>query len=177
MADEHLFWITSRAAGILALLLSTAAVAVGLLMGGRLVRRRGVDLRATHEALALAALLAIAVHAVALLFDSFLSPSVLDVTLPFVSAYHRLYTTLGILSGWALALLGLSYYWRGRIGVARWRRLHRWTALVWVLSIVHALGEGTDAGETWFLLGIGALVVPALGLLAVRMTEPKGVTA
>ena len=82
-----------------------------------------------------------------------------------------------LICGWATALLGLSYYWRARIGVARWRRLHRWTALVWLLSIVHAIGEGTDAGQTWFLLGIGALIVPALGLLAVRMTEPKGVTA
>ena len=176
MADQHLFWITSRAAGILALLLSTAAVTVGLLIGGRLMRRPGPDLRAAHEALALAALAAIAVHAAALLFDSFLSATVLDVTVPFVSSYNRLFTTLGILCGWAAALLGLSYYWRGRIGVARWRRLHRVTALVWVLSIVHAIGEGTDAGQPWFLLGVGALVVPALGLLAVRMTEPKGVT-
>ena len=175
MPAEHLFWITSRAAGILALLLSTAAVSIGLMMGGRLVRRRGVDLRATHEALALATIAAIVVHAGALLFDSFLSPSLLEVTIPFVSSYNRLFTTLGILCGWATVLLGLSYYWRARIGAARWRRLHRWTALVWLLSIIHALGEGTDAGEAWFLLGIGALVVPALGLLAVRMTEPKGV--
>jgi methionine sulfoxide reductase heme-binding subunit len=176
MADEHLFWITSRAAGILALLLSTAAVSVGVLMGGRMIRRRGPDLRATHEALALATLAAIAIHAGALLFDSFLSASVFDIALPFVSSYHRLFTTLGILCGWATVLLGLSYYVRARIGVARWRRLHRFTALVWLLSIVHALGEGTDAGEAWFLLGAGALVVPAIGLLAVRMTEPKGVT-
>jgi sulfoxide reductase heme-binding subunit YedZ len=176
MPAEHLFWITSRAAGILALLLSTGAVSVGLLMGGRMVRRRGVDLRATHEALALAALAAIAIHAGALLFDSFMSPSILDITIPFVSSFNRLFTTLGILCGWATALLGLSYYWRARVGVARWRRLHRYTALVWLLSIVHALGEGTDAGQAWFLLGAGALVIPALGLLAVRMTEPKGVT-
>jgi methionine sulfoxide reductase heme-binding subunit len=176
MPAEHLFWITSRAAGILALLLSTAAVSVGLLMGGRLVRRRGVDLRATHEALALATIAAIVVHAGALLFDSFLKPSLLELTIPFVSSYNRLFTTLGILCAWATVLLGLSYYWRARIGVARWRRLHRWTALVWLLSIVHALGEGTDAGEAWFLLGIGALVVPALGLLTVRMTEVKGLT-
>ena len=85
MPAEHLFWITSRAAGILALLLSTAAVSIGLMMGGRLVRRRGVDLRATHEALALATIAAIVVHAGALLFDSFLSPSPLDVTIPFVN--------------------------------------------------------------------------------------------
>jgi sulfoxide reductase heme-binding subunit YedZ len=175
MADQHLFWITSRAAGILALLLSTAAVSIGLMMGGRLVRRRGVDLRATHEALALAAMAAIVIHAGSLLFDSFLTVNLADLTIPFVSSYHRVLTTLGILCGWATVLLGLSYYWRTRIGVARWRRIHRFTALVWLLSIVHALGEGTDAGQAWFLLGIGALVVPALGLLAVRMSEPKGV--
>ena len=108
MTAEHLFWITSRAAGILALLLSTAAVSIGLMMGGRLVRRRGVDLRATHEALALATIAAIVVHAGALLFDSFLSPSLLDVTIPFVSSFNRLFTTLGILCGWATVLLGLS---------------------------------------------------------------------
>jgi len=34
-----------------------------------------------------------------------------------------------------------------RIGVNRWRALHRWTALVWLLSLVHAIGEGTDRGR------------------------------
>jgi sulfoxide reductase heme-binding subunit YedZ len=176
MADQHLFWITSRAAGVLALLLATASVCVGLLMGGRLVRRRGVDLRATHEALSLAAMLAIGVHAAALLGDSYMSPSLADVTVPLVSSFHRFWTSLGIACGWLTLILGLSYYWRARIGVARWRRLHRYTAVVWLASIAHAIGQGTDVGRPWFLLGVGALVVPARGLLAVRMTEPKGVT-
>ena len=52
--EAHLLWIVSRAAGTAALLLSSAAVAVGLSMGGRLVKGRGVDLRAAHEALSLA---------------------------------------------------------------------------------------------------------------------------
>ncbi len=34
----HLYWITSRAAGIAALLLSSMSVCVGLLMGGPLRR-------------------------------------------------------------------------------------------------------------------------------------------
>ena len=37
---EHLFWITSRAAGTAALLLSSLAVCVGLLFGGKLVKGR-----------------------------------------------------------------------------------------------------------------------------------------
>ena len=46
-----------------------------------------------------------------------------------------------------LFLLGVSYYFRSRIGVARWRKLHRWTALAWVFGIVHAVMAGTDAGQ------------------------------
>jgi sulfoxide reductase heme-binding subunit YedZ len=177
MTDGHLFWITSRAAGIVALLLATASVTVGLLMGGRLVRRRGPDLRATHEALAIATIVAIGVHAVALLGDSYMDPTLADITIPLASSFNRLWTTLGIVCGWVTLILGLSYYARTRIGVQRWRRLHRLTAVVWLASIAHALGEGTDAGQGWFLLAAGALVVPALALLAVRATSTKGVTA
>ena len=76
--------------------------------------------------------------------------------------------SIGIVSGWGLVALGVSYYFRTRIGVARWKRLHRWTALAWVAGIVHSLGEGTDAGTTWFLVCTAIAVVPALVLLIVR---------
>jgi sulfoxide reductase heme-binding subunit YedZ len=166
--EEHLFWIVSRAAGTAALLLSSAAVAVGLTMGGRLVKGRGIDLRAAHEALSLATLLAIVVHAVALLGDSYLNASALDITVPFVSGYKEPWMSIGIVSGWGLVALGVSYYFRTRIGVARWKRLHRWTALAWLAGIVHSLGEGTDAGTTWFLACTAVAVIPALVLLIVR---------
>jgi sulfoxide reductase heme-binding subunit YedZ len=162
----HIFWITSRAAGIAALLLASATVGVGLALSGRLARRRAQDLRPLHEALSLAALGALAVHVVALLGDSFMHPSVADLTIPFASGYQRLWTTTGIIAAWLLALLGLSFYARARIGVQRWRAVHRYTALAWILSIGHALGEGTDAGRVWFLAAVGIVVLPALVLLA-----------
>jgi len=162
----HVFWITSRAAGIVALLASSLAVALGLMMARR---SRLPDLRVTHEALSLATIAAIVVHALALLGDSFLKPSLADITIPFVSGYQRLWTTTGIVAGWMLILLGLSYYFRARIGPARWRGLHRFTALAWVLGVVHAIGEGTDAGTAWFLAAAAAVVVPAGALLAARL--------
>jgi len=173
MQSEHVFWITSRAAGVVALLASSAAVTAGLLMGGRMVRGRTVALRAAHEALSIAAIAALLVHALALLGDGYLSPSLADVTIPLVSGYERLWTTTGIVAGWLLIALGLSYYARGRIGPARWRRLHRFTALAWLLGVAHGLFEGTDAGAAWFLVTAAAAVIPACALLIVRMAaEP-----
>jgi sulfoxide reductase heme-binding subunit YedZ len=168
---EHLFWIASRAAGILALLLASAAVGVGLAQG---LHRRGRDLKAIHEALSVATIAAIVLHAVTLLGDGFLSPGIADLTIPFVSSYQRGWTTLGIVSGWAIIALGLSYYVRGRIGVARWRLIHRFTALAWIGALVHSLGEGTDAGQAWFLAAVGIAAAPALALLAQRLlTHPR----
>jgi methionine sulfoxide reductase heme-binding subunit len=158
----HIFWITSRAAGIAALVLSSASVCLGILMGTRLRARRGAELRVAHEALSLATLAAIAVHGLTLLGDSFINLSLADVSLPFVASYKTFWTTAGIVSFWALALLGVSYYFRGRIGVQRWRRLHRLTALAWALGLAHSLGEGTDAGQTWFLAMVAITTLPAL---------------
>jgi methionine sulfoxide reductase heme-binding subunit len=171
----HAFWITSRAAGIVALLASSGAMTAGLLMGGRFVRR-SIDLRATHEALALATLIALAIHAFALLGDGFLSPSLADVTIPFASGFQRWWMAAGIAGGWVLAILGLSYYARARIGPARWRMLHRFTAVGWLLGVVHGLGQGSDAGAAWFLMTLAAAAIPPLVLLAIRLT-PRPVPA
>jgi sulfoxide reductase heme-binding subunit YedZ len=172
-ANTHIFWITSRAAGTAALLLSSLAVCMGLLMGGRLVKGRGLDLRVTHEALSLGTMVAIVIHAVALLGDSFLHPSLADISIPLVSGYQTAWTSVGIVAGWALLALGLSYYVRDRIGPARWRTLHRFTALAWLLGLAHSLGEGTDAGTLWFLAMTAVVAVPALMLLAARMRRPS----
>jgi sulfoxide reductase heme-binding subunit YedZ len=175
-ATPHLFWITSRAAGIVALVLASLAVSVGLVASLKFMRRRGPDLLAVHEILSLSTLVALAVHGLTLLGDQFLHPSIVDIAVPFVSGYKTLWTATGIIGGWALAALGLSYYARRRIGAARWRKLHRLTALAWIAGLVHALGEGTDAGQLWFLVMVTVVAVPAVAMLAVRwltVEEPR----
>jgi sulfoxide reductase heme-binding subunit YedZ len=167
-ASPHLFWITSRAAGIAALVLASLAVSLGLLMSLKFMRRRGPDLIAVHEILSLSTLVALFVHGAALIGDQYMHPSIADIALPFLSSYKTVWTSIGIIAGWSLALLGLSYYARRRIGVTRWRKLHRFTALAWIAGVVHSLGEGTDAGQVWFLAMIAIVVVPAIALLLMR---------
>jgi methionine sulfoxide reductase heme-binding subunit len=170
----HLFWITSRAAGFAALVLASLAVSLGLLMSTKLLKGRTTDLRVAHDTLALATIVAIVVHGVSLLGDSFLHPSVLDIAVPFASSYKTFWTSLGIVGGWGLILLGLSYYARRYVGAVRWRKLHRFTALAWLLGLVHALGEGTDAGQLWFLAMVALVAIPALALLATRLARSGG---
>jgi sulfoxide reductase heme-binding subunit YedZ len=173
----HIYWITSRAAGIAALMLASASVGVGVTMSARFVRGRTPDLRVTHEALALATMAALAVHGLSLLGDGFIGMNLAGVSVPFASSYRTLWTTMGIVGAWLLVLLGLSYYARARIGLARWKRLHRWTLLAWVLGIGHALMMGTDAGTAWFLLATALVVIPAGALLVRRLTPTTPVHA
>lgn len=177
--STHFFWITSRAAGTAALLLSSVSVGVGLTMSGRLLKAKLGDMRVLHESLSLATLAALVVHAVSLLGDSFIKFDLADIAVPFASSYKEPWMTLGIVGGWMLLILGLGYYARARIGVARWRLLHRFTALAWVFAIAHSLGEGTDAGAMWFLAPAGAIILPVLVLLIARVTpdEPTVVPA
>jgi methionine sulfoxide reductase heme-binding subunit len=172
--STHLFWITSRAAGISAMLLASASVGVGLSIGGRLFGRRMPDRRPLHEVLALSTLVAIAVHGLSLLGDAYLRPSVFDISIPFVSSYETLYTSIGIVCGWAFAFLGLSYYARKRIGVQRWRLIHRFTLLAWAGSLVHAILEGTDSGQAWFIALVVISVAPVIVLFVMRVTGSGG---
>jgi len=144
---EYVWWLVSRASGTVALLLVTVSVLMGLLMASGLLKRPGLkrSLVAVHEHVALVALVSIAVHGIALLGDRSINPGPLGVLLPFDMAYRPVYTGLGIISGYLIAALALSFYARKRIGGGRWRRLHRWTVLAYVLGVAHSIGAGSDA--------------------------------
>jgi len=166
--SSDIFWITSRAAGTAAMVLASVGVGYGLVIGGRLAKGRGADRRSIHEILSLSTMVAIAVHGLALVGDTWLRTSVLDVTIPFVGSYKTLSTSIGIIAGWGMIVLGLSYYARAHIGAARWKMIHRFTAVAWLLGLVHTFAEGSDAGKLWFIALIGLTATPALLLLVVR---------
>ena len=169
---EYGWWLASRAAGIVALLCIALSVGIGLAMAGRVSRHR---LFALHQHTALIGLVAIAVHGITLLGDRFLAPSIGDIALPFTSTFEPVWTGLGVTGGWLAAILGLSYWLRDRIGTALWRRLHRATILVYVLSVAHAIGAGTDASEPWMQLLLVVTGAPILFLFVLRvLTPPTG---
>jgi sulfoxide reductase heme-binding subunit YedZ len=173
---QHVFWITSRALGVVALVFVAVSVGLGLAMAARTTKGPGVMARVKqlHEATALTALIAIAAHGLVLLGDSYLRPGLAGIAIPFVMAHRPLWTGLGIVAGWLAALLGLSFYVRRRIGPRLWRQLHRWTLAVYVLAVIHTLGAGTDAGSAWLVVVVAATVAPITVLAALRLLPSDG---
>jgi methionine sulfoxide reductase heme-binding subunit len=169
-ATTHWFWILSRGAGTAALVLAATSISYGLVMAGRMKRGGTSDRRTYHEALALATLVAIVFHGLVLLGDPFLHPNLADVTVPFVSSYKTIWTSMGIVAGWMLVTIGLSFYVRDRIGRARYAIIHRLVIVAWVLGLIHAFFEGTDAGTVWVIGTVVVSSLPPVVLLGLRLT-------
>ena len=167
--STHWFWILSRGAGTAALVLAAASISYGLVMAGRMRRGGTADRRTYHEALAISTLVAIALHGLVLLGDPFLHPNLADLTIPFVSSYRTIWTSMGIVAGWMLVAIGLSFYIRDRIGRARYAVIHRLVIVAWVLGLIHAFLEGTDAGTAWFIGTVAVSSLPVAVLLALRV--------
>jgi sulfoxide reductase heme-binding subunit YedZ len=164
------FWVTSRAAGIAAIVLAGLAISAGLLLAVRapIVRGRAAELRALHEALALATFAAVAVHGLALLADPWLKPGVVGVLVPFAAPHRAFATGLGQLAALGMAGLGLTFYARRRLGTVRWRRAHRFIPIAWALALAHGIATGTDGTSAWFLASTLPVALAALVLLAAR---------
>ena len=139
---QHVWWLASRASGVVALGLVTISVLLGLTMAGKLSRNPGAGrvLSAIHEQTAMTGLVAIAVHGLTLLGD-------------------------------LAALLGLSFYVRRRIGPRLWRRAHKATILVYALGVAHTLGAGTDASSPWLFWPVVASIPVVAGLFLARVVQ------
>lgn len=166
---DHIWWLASRSAGLVAFALAAFSVILGLTMSTSLDRRKYAARKVLHEQAALACMVAIGLHGALLLGDRWLRPGVVGVLVPFAMPYRSPWTGFGILAAYLAALLGLSFYARARIGPRRWRSLHRLTPVVYVLAVVHMLGAGADRATLGLRLAVVGTAVPIAALLAIRL--------
>lgn len=171
-AEVALIWVTVRASGIAALLCSSASLSLGLLMaiGPIRLRTRKLELRAAHEAAAVATFALILLHALALYFDPLLRPAgFTGLLVPLLGPYRPVATALGQVAAYGMLGLGLTFYLRRRLGVVRWKRAHRWISAFWALGVAHGVLVGTDADAPWFLLAVALPSASAAALLSFRL--------
>jgi predicted ferric reductase len=174
-------WYAARAGGILAYLVLTASVAVGLLMSGRarLQRWPRFALEDVHRFLGILAGTFIVIHGGALLLDQFVPFSLGQLLVPGTSSYRPLAVALGVVAAELLAALALTNHYRKRLPHRLWRRLHMLNFAVWGFALVHGLTAGTDAFTTWALVLYAGSAWLVLALLVHRISlhwNPVGST-
>lgn len=164
LRGDPTYWVLARATGFTAYGLLTASVLAGLTVKGRpfgkLLRPAGVT--DMHGFLVLLALCAIAAHGLALVADSVVKITYVDLFLPGRVAYRPLWTGAGIVAAEWTLLIYVSFYVRRWIGVAAWRKLHWTTYAVFVLITAHGLMSGSDSARPWAI----DIYVTAIGLVA-----------
>jgi sulfoxide reductase heme-binding subunit YedZ len=171
----HAWWLASRSAGVVAWLLLSLVVAIGLVQAtGMAPARLKAALRHGHERIALLALGTMAAHGALLLGDSWLRPGLSGVLVPFASSYRPVWTGLGVLATYLAAALSLTYYARRRLGTRRWRSAHRLIPLAWAMAAVHVIGAGTDAGSLWLRLPLALTLALVIALLGQRIATSAG---
>jgi len=176
---HYLWWLISRASGVVALALVSLSVLMGLAMAARAIPRPGWKrtVARLHEHVALTALAAVGLHGVSLLGDTWLKPGLRGIAIPFALHYRPGFTGAGIIAGYLMMLVGPSFYLRRRIGAGRWRKLHRVSAAIWILAAVHTLGAGSDAAGLWLRAVVLAPVAPIAYLLVLRLARERPATA
>jgi sulfoxide reductase heme-binding subunit YedZ len=169
--SSQLLWYTTRATGIVALVLLTASVVLGLLTTLRFRTRTWprFTLQDLHRRVSLLAVVFVALHVITTVSDSFAPIGWISVVVPFTSAYRRLWLGLGTVSVDLLLAITVSSLLRHRINPRTWRALHWLAYASWPLAVVHGLGTGTDPHLEWVILLVVGCMISVLAALAWRL--------
>lgn len=150
-ANTQLYWFVGRGSGIVAYLLLSLAVVLGILLNRRWHSASWPRL-VIHEAHRWATItfyLFVGVHVAMMLLDPYIGFTLADLTVPFASAYRTLWLSLGIIAAELALAIGASVWLRERIGYRAWHILHGLAYPVFIASLLHGLGTGTDSGTIW----------------------------
>jgi sulfoxide reductase heme-binding subunit YedZ len=162
-------WYVIRASGIVAYVLLTLSVLAGLTITNRVLPsgQPRVDAFEVHSFTALLIFGFVSVHVVALLLDSFIGFSPLQVLIPFTSDYRPLAAGAGILGLYSTGVVYASLWVRKRIGYKTWRTLHYLSFVAFILATLHGTFSGADTGTAWMIL-IYAVAAVTVALMTLR---------
>ena len=158
------FWYASRATGIVALLLLTAVLVLGILVNrqGRLPGLPRFAVTDLHRNLSLLSVAFIVIHVLTAVLDTFVHIPLLSAVIPFASGYERLWLGLGAISLDIMLAMIVTSLLRGRLNRILWRAVHLLAYASWPIAFVHSIGSSKDLQQGWMLyLAVGCAVVAA----------------
>ncbi len=166
-------WYFTRATGLVALVLLTASMALGVLISVRYEGRnwpRYITI-GLHRNMSLLALLFTAAHVATTILDSYVPIHLVDAFVPFIARYRPVWLGLGAIAFDLLIALTVTSLLRTRLGYRSWRLVHWAAYLCWPVAVLHGLGTGSDTRTHWVLLLTGGCVLLIAGLAGWRLAQ------
>jgi sulfoxide reductase heme-binding subunit YedZ len=152
--SSDFLWAIGRGTGLVALPLFTITVVLGILTrSGRPafgLPRFAVTL--VHRNTALVGSAFVVIHILTLLADPFAKMTFLDFFVPFLGTLKPVWMGFGTVAFDLMLAIVITALLRHRIGQRTFRVIHWFSYAMWPIALVHSIGNGTDAGEGWFVL-------------------------
>lgn len=146
-------WYTSRATGLVALVLLTSVVVLGTLVsnrvGGKKVGR--FEFNELHRSLSLVAMTFLVIHVVTTVIDTYAPTGWLSAFVPFVSRYERVGVAVGTAAIDLMLAVWVSSLFKSRVRPETWRYIHWLSWLAYVAAIAHTFLIGADSRSDWGL--------------------------
>lgn len=170
-------WAFGRVSGFVSLALFTVSLVLGILTrsGRPLPGIPRFSISLIHRNVALLASVFLIGHVGALMLDSYARLSVADVVVPFIGAYKPFWQGLGTVALDLVLAIVVTSLLRQRLGAKVFKFVHWFTYAMWPITIVHAVGNGTNGTSRLFLVAAGAsalaITVAVLWRLSTRFDE------
>lgn len=142
-------WIAARAMGVTAYLLLALEVGLGLLLSHP---RNTAEWRTTkqvfpwHEMVSVFTGAFLALHIVLLAIDPYAKVGIIGALVPGFSEFSPVAVGLGSVALYALLFTAITAKWTRLLPSGWWLKVHRFAAVVFLLTWVHAVLAGTDGG-------------------------------
>jgi methionine sulfoxide reductase heme-binding subunit len=156
-------WVAARALGVTAYLLLALDVALGLVLSHP---RNTTEWRKTkqvfpwHEMLTVFIGAFLALHIALLAIYPFAGVGVLGAFVPGLSHYRTPAVAIGTVALYALIFTAVTAKWTRLLPAGWWLKVHRFSAVIFLMAWVHGVLSGTDSGSLLpMYLATGLLVV------------------
>ena len=169
-------WYAARAGGVVAYVLLTSVVLLGLQMSAKRRSKRWprIAIEDVHRFAAFATGTFVVIHIVAIAIDSYLPFSFQSLVVPFIAKYRPAWVGLGIVAAELMLAVAIANRLRGRVlSYDTWRKTHYATFAVWGFGTIHGIASGTDRSSVWLIalevVGAGAVI----GMTVWRIVQPR----
>ena len=163
---ELRFWLAARATGIVALLLLTLQVAIGLVLShphNKTTWKLSKKIFPWHDHLWVFVVAFLVAHIVSLVIDAKSGVSVTGAFIPGLSQYRSTPVAFGTLALYAFLVTAMTARYTKLLPPGAWLSLHRLALLIFVLSWLHGMLAGTDSAPLQLVYLLAGAVVIAAG--------------